>query len=574
MDPLLDWLVQLLIAWILLSGLDDLYILVAYLVRRGEINASAPFPPDGAVQAHPVAIWVPLWHEDAVIERMLERNLSALRHTQAHFFVGAYPNDPATLKAVRGVAHRHSNVHLCVCPHDGPTSKADCLNWVNQHMVLQERKSGVHFHLVLTHDAEDIIHPDSIGWAVHLSRTHGMIQTPVLALPTPLWRITHGIYCDDFAYHHIVDLPTRCSLGGFVPSAGVGTSYRRDALQKLAEAEANRVFAPECLTEDYENGLRLRELGVSQIFTPVRFRGGQPVATREYFPQDFRSAWKQRSRWVTGIAFQGWQRHGWGKGGQAYWLWRDRKGLVGNPLSIAANLLLAYGILCGWRAPVPNAVLATTAVIAAVHLFGRAWASARVYGWVFALGTPIRVVAGNFLNTAATATAAYRFARSRILNQPLKWVKTAHSYPTLAALAGHNRPLGEILVSEGEIASDAVAHALKTCPPGRRLGEHLVAIGAAGWSAVYRALGIQNNLPFLEVNPRGVSRRLARSLPAQLARSRRVLPLCLHEGAVEVVTPELPDDELWREVGAYFRAPVNFRLVTPVDFDDLCDELL
>ena len=57
-------------------------------------------------------------------------------------------------------------------------------------------------------------------------------------------------------------------LGGFVPSAGVGTGYRRDALEKLAEASANRLFEPEALTEDYENGLKMFRLGCSQAFVP------------------------------------------------------------------------------------------------------------------------------------------------------------------------------------------------------------------------------------------------------------------------------------------------------------------
>lgn len=46
--------------------------------------------------------------------------------------------------------------------------------------------------------------------------------------------------------------------------------------------------------------------------------GGRPeitsrnmrVATREFFPEDFRAAYRQRARWLLGIAFQGWTQHG------------------------------------------------------------------------------------------------------------------------------------------------------------------------------------------------------------------------------------------------------------------------
>ena len=68
------------------------------------------------------------------------------------------------------------------------------------------------------------------------------------------------------------------------------------------------------------------------------------MATREYFPRRLRPAISQRTRWVTGIVLQSWQRHGWrAPWSQLYWFWRDRKGLVGNLLSPAANLFFLYG---------------------------------------------------------------------------------------------------------------------------------------------------------------------------------------------------------------------------------------
>ena len=54
-----------------------------------------------------------------------------------------------------------------------------------------------------------------------------------------------------------------------MPSCGVGTGYRRDALEKLARASTNRIFEPEALTEDYVNGLRLFRLGCTQTFVPL-----------------------------------------------------------------------------------------------------------------------------------------------------------------------------------------------------------------------------------------------------------------------------------------------------------------
>jgi len=114
---------------------------------------------------------------------------------------------------------------------------------------------------------------------------------------------------------------------------------------KLASAEHNLIFDPACLTEDYENGLRLHKMGCRQIFVPVTRRLGSIMATREFFPQRARSAIRQRTRWVTGIALQSWERHGWSGGfAEVYWFWRDAR-TVRHPISLFSNVLFAYGLL-------------------------------------------------------------------------------------------------------------------------------------------------------------------------------------------------------------------------------------
>src|SRR5215218_5872738 len=132
---------------ILISGLDDLLIDVVWIWAWLKLQlrpAASLFPPGvRQLEAAPrgmIAIFVPLWHEDAVIARMLEHNLASIRYSEFHIFAGCYPNDAKTQEAVRTVERRFPNVHLAVCPHDGPTSKADCLNWVYQHMLLYEEE--------------------------------------------------------------------------------------------------------------------------------------------------------------------------------------------------------------------------------------------------------------------------------------------------------------------------------------------------------------------------------------------------------------------------------------------------
>src|ERR1043166_4823996 len=68
------------------------------------------------------------------------------------------------------------------------------------------------------------------------------VQIPVLALPTAFAQFTHGVYCDEFAEFQFKDMPARELLGGFLPSAGVGTGFSRRALDRLPAAEPKNKF--------------------------------------------------------------------------------------------------------------------------------------------------------------------------------------------------------------------------------------------------------------------------------------------------------------------------------------------
>jgi adsorption protein B len=616
---------------ILISGLDDMLIDVAWAAAwiRRKLLPQAPLFPPGARQLdsapqHRIAILVPLWQEDRVIARMLEHNIAAIRYSDYHIFAGAYPNDQATQAAIRSAAGRFSNVHLALCPHDGPTSKADCLNWIYQHVCLHEEETGEQFEVLVTHDAEDLIHPDELRWINFYSTRYDFIQTPVLALPTPLWALTHGIYCDEFAEYHMRDMPVRPMLGGFLPSAGVGTGYRREALQKLAESSSNRVFEPEALTEDYENGLKLFRLGCSQAFVPVvrgeregrkesenraetngrteanncgeKSDGGGPdiasrethdfvsprshdfVVTREFFPKDWSSALKQRTRWVMGIALQGWQRYGWaGRPGEVYWLWRDRKGLVANPLSLASNVMFVYGAATGmWMRATPIAahIAILTLGLQTLRLAVRMACSARVYGVVFALGVPVRAVYANLLNSAATFQAVVRYSYARARGRPLKWVKTEHAYPSRAALLEHKRRLGEILVGSGYLTAAALKSALAGKPAGVRLGEYLIGIGRLDEGSLYEALALQQGLPVSDVDAGQIQRDVARALPERVIREWRVLPFRVEDGALYVAGPDAPPAGMNEALRPYTTLEVRFHLVTPTKFAELTKALV
>jgi adsorption protein B len=557
--------------WVVISGLDDLVLDFAWAVYHFRRFAWPAEEALAGASRKRIAVFVPLWREEDVIGNMLSHNAAAIRYDNYDFFVGAYPNDSGTIEAIRRAQERFSHVHLALCPHAGPTTKADCLNWIYQRMLLYEEKHGARFDIVVTHDAEDVIHPDSLRWINYYSREYEMVQVPVLPLPTPVWELTHGLYCDEFAEYHAKDVPVRRLLGGFVPSCGVGTGFTREALEMLAGDRANRIFEPACLTEDYENGLRIHELGLPQLFIPVRPWKNGFLATREYFPRRFRAAVRQRTRWTIGIALQTWERHQWRGGlGCKYWLWRDRKALVGSLIAPAANLLFLYG-MAAWLAR--GVVLAQgwiaqlsffTLTIAGFHLAVRMACSGRVYGWAFAAGAPFRALWGNWLNCYATVAALARYGAARWKAAPLVWLKTEHMYPNRDTLSVHRRRLGEILVDSAALSSTRMEQAAAECPSGTRIGEYLIACGLATEQDVYEALAVQHNLGLGLPEP--MRPEAVGCLPPAVSRRWRVLPYRVADGALHVAGTDAPCESMRRDLSRFYPLEIRFRLITPSDW--------
>ena len=477
-----------LTVWILLSGLDDLIVDAAAFMASWQHSWGKRPSRRSMLQApqRKLAIFIPCWHEHNVITHMVERNLAQVRYDNYTFFIGVYPNDRETFTAVRRLADRFPRVRLALCPHDGPTSKADCLNWIYQRMLLAESEEGDRYDVVITHDAEDVIHPDAFGWISWYAADYDMIQIPVLPLPTPVTHWTHGVYCDEFAEYQARDMQAREFMNAFVPSNGVGTGFRRDALDALACAAANRIFEPVCLTEDYENGLRLKLRNAKQLFV----RSGSAI-TREYFPQTFRTAVRQKTRWVTGIALQTWERHGWtGSLACRYWLWRDRKGLVSNPAGLLSNLLFAYGLITlalsewnGYRWGMLDAVqtmapfLTANALLGTYRMIYRAVCVGVHYGTAFMLTVPIRAIWGNAINSTATVRAMWRYFCSKWNGEPLRWLKTEHEYPNAAAFFPEHLSFDELLVRNGYIERSVLERVLRSKPINIHSGEYLFNLG-------------------------------------------------------------------------------------------------
>ena len=572
--------------WILVSGLDDLFVTFVWLLTF--YRKSRKEPSLAQLRALPekrIAVFVPLWHESEVIGEMVTHNLTAIQYRSYSFFIGVYPNDAETVRVVRSLELRYKNVHLAMCPHNGPTSKADCLNWVYRRMLLFEEANRLRFDIIIPHDAEDLIHPLAFQWTNHYSESYDMVQIPVLPLPTPSHNFTHGLYCDEFAENQMKDLLVREVMGGFLPSSGVGTGFSRWALDQLANRDSNRVFDPACLTEDYENGFRLHQIRCRQTFAPLRIADGAPIATREYFPRNFRAAVKQRTRWITGIALQGWQKHGWEGGlNQIYWHIRDRKELVGNFVTGLANPIFFYGLftfatsvwtgapwglLSNAPAEILKFLLPVTMFCQVVQLGSRMYCSARFYGWKFASCAILRAPYGNFINALATAFAIAHFAWAHVNKERIAWLKTEHSYPARAALVAHKMRLGEVLVMNHYCTRDQLEMALDTKPADRRVGEHLMDIGAISEDELYEALSLQLSIPLAVLELQYVSPVIARSLPAHVVKEYQVLPFKVASGSLFVAGPEEPRLDLRTALREFTRLEIKFELISKSNFDQL-----
>jgi adsorption protein B len=581
--------------FVLVSGLDDLVLAAGFVYRwltfRVFGRAWFAWPTPAQVDAAPrrrIAIFVALWHEQAVIGHMLECNIPATLYYAADFFVGAYPNDRETVAAVREAGHKFPRVHLALCPHDGPTSKADCLNWIYQSMLVWEEQRGERFEIVVTHDAEDVIHPESLRWINYFAGSYDMVQVPVLPLATPLRHWVHGLYCDEFADYQTKDIPMRQLWGGFLPGNGVGTGFTRTVLERLAAQQSNRVFDPECLTEDYENGWRIHAMGCPQVFVPLRRERGSLLATREYFPHTFRTAVRQRARWVMGIVLQSWELHGWRMPArQLYWLWRDRKGLLGNLLTPLLNLFFLYGLATWWYChatgrpwsfgvsyPAVVALFSATLALSVFQMAVRALCARRIYGWRFAMGVPVRTLLGNWLNCVATGRALRIYCLAKLRGESLVWVKTEHAYPNPAGLYTEKRLLGEILVGSQYTSQADVDEAMALKTGGERLGEYLVRTGKLSEGDLYEALSLQQNLPLGKPQPSEVSELATHAVPAEVSRRWRVLPFRIAAGKLFVAGSELPSDEMTQELQRCSRMEVRFHLVTPTEFNELAADYL
>lgn len=436
-----------------IGGIDDFLVDIMFLGRRWWRNitvysrftrmTTATLP--ASQKPGKIAIFVPAWGEAEVIGPMLRNALSQWRVGDYRIFVGVYPNDLATLAAVKPIAHQNDRLIVCVNERSGPTTKADCLNLLWRTMLEEEGRTGKTFKAVVLHDAEDVVHADEIRlFDLMIDRFH-LVQLPVLPLTGEgnWWaRSIANHYCDEFAESHGKYLTIREAMGASVPSAGVACAFERLTLDRLVNPANGGPFDPASLTEDYEVGLRIKNMGGRGVFVRMRDATGELVATREYFPDSLDSAVRQKARWMIGISLAGWDRMGWQGGPTEWWMRvRDRRAAIAAFILFAAYVaFILWGILlvASWfglkAAHQPSSSVELLLWLNFTFMTWRAGMRAvfvgRSYGWLYGVGAIPRSILANLITMLAARRAVFLYLES-LFGKPLVWDKTQHRFPKL-----------------------------------------------------------------------------------------------------------------------------------------------
>ena len=384
------------------------------------------------------AVLIPAWEEAGILATTIEHMLAAWPQADLRVYVGCYSNDPATLDAAFAAAPGDARLRIVIHDRHGPTTKADCLNRLYAAMEEDEQRSGRPFRMVLLHDAEDMVDPAALALCDRTIGTAGFVQLPVLPEPQKRSRWIGSHYCEEFAEAHGKAMVVRDTFGIGLPSAGVGCALERSVLRRLAKARGtDGPFDPESLTEDYELGLNVARLGERMRFLRVRYPDGRLVATRACFPASIRAAVRQKTRWLNGIAFQGWERLGWdGSIGESWMRSRDRRGPL-TALVLATAYLLVIVAFAGWfgstlglvphfeLTPLLKALLVANFASLSWRALNRFAFTAREYGMLEGMRAIARIPVTNIIAIMAGRRAFAAYLKS-FRGHVAAWDKTEH----------------------------------------------------------------------------------------------------------------------------------------------------
>lgn len=440
--------------WFLVGAVDDIGVDICWiwlkLTGRARVQRVRPEEVAAPLQGH-AAILIAAWREADVIGHTVRHALSVWRQDDFILYVGCYSNDPDTITAAMSGAGIDTRVRIVIHENAGPTTKADCLNRLYTALCEDERRYGHRFKSIVLHDSEDMVHPAELAVIDAALGKVDFVQLPVRPEPQPHSPWVAGHYSDEFTESHAKSLVVRDALGAAIPAAGVACGFARKmmdgiARQRRAEGGAGP-FAAECLTEDYELGVLVWRAGGTSRFLRVRDADGDLVATRAYFPAHLDDAVRQKARWIHGIAFQGWDRLGWGKGWADSWMaLRDRRGpLTAIVLACGYALIVIEGVLgAAWLMGARSqlALSPSLRLMLWMCLGSFVWRTiarfaftAREYGWHEGSWALLRIPVANIIAIMAGRRALSNYIQT-LRGAAAQWEKTTHNAHPATVTAG------------------------------------------------------------------------------------------------------------------------------------------
>ncbi len=503
----------ILVILYLIIGFDDfLWDIFSLTKRRKYIKSRFDFKSLRTPPPKLLAITIGAWNEAEVIEDVIDNLIASIQYPKSmyHIFVGVYPNDKETVEKVSKLEKIFKNVHMVVNPLEGPTSKAQNINNVITVIKSFEQTNSVTFASITLHDAEDVVHPYELIVTNYLIDKYSALQFPVFPLmQMPSFKnffknLTLGTYADEFAENHFITMVGRCSTGAFVPSAGTGLALSRKVFDLF---DTDEIFPSDSLTEDYRLSLTLFEKGLSMYYVldPIpRVSNDNKivydyVATRSMFPDTFKKAVRQKTRWILGITMQSVKLKDVLDNNKLsfiarYSVYRDLKAKVGNLLCFIGYPVFIYFIVSIFvnLPPIyPKYSLSwylgvVVTILMIERQTSRAVAISNVYGFkmmffscFFPPVLPIRIIWGNIINFVATFNAY----KQNLLNskkekktktKQIKWAKTDHTFIPKSILKRYHRTFGDILIERDIINPENLKIALSKKPSDTYIGNYLL----------------------------------------------------------------------------------------------------
>ncbi len=503
-----------------LMGIDDfIWDIITVFKRLGNNNNKLNLENLEKQPPKILAVVIAAWQESNVIEDVIDNFIESTQYPKSmyHIFLGVYPNDDLTVDAAKALSKKYSNVHTIINGTPGPTCKAQNLNYVISKIKKFEIDKNWRFASISVHDSEDVVHPYELKVTNYLIGKYPALQFPVFPLmQKPTFRnffknLTTSTYADEFSENHFTTMVSRCRAGAFVPSAGTGFALSRETIDSFGDDD---VLPEGSLTEDYRLSLTLYQKGISMLYVLERLPRVTDdnkivwdyIATRSIFPNTFKTAVKQKTRWILGITMQSFsfrdifRSKDLGFVGK-YSLYKDSKAKIGNLVNLLGYPFLIYFLLSfimDLPAIYPKYTfswymsLVITIMMIERQLF-RAFAIYNVYGvrsvffsCLFPPLIPIRFVWGNIINFTATVRAynqsfnkrgpiikaiekikvkelfkANGTSKNLKKKKVFAWAKTDHAFLEKDILIRYHRKIGDILLEKGYIAPDNLKLALQ-----------------------------------------------------------------------------------------------------------------